>query len=327
MGRRVAVIGGTRFVGLAAVRRLVHQGDHILVAHRGEHLLPPEPDLTGVGQAHGPRDELLTEGGPVEQFRPDVVVDTFGPGASRDNAQQLVAAATRAGAERIVVTSSCDVYQAAVEGGLGDGSGRVLLPTTPLPISEDAPLRSGPYPGARPGHDNVAMEGGLGGFPGSVVILRPGTIYGPGDEICREWPLIRRARDGIRSLPLPNGGTQLLHRVSVERVAGAIAAAVHAGNLAPRFACNVADPYDWTYAGLAAEIASQMDWEWEPEVVPFQDALHPWRIAHPMVMSDLRLRTVLGVGANQPDPREALARTIDWYLSHGPNPESPYLDW
>ena len=143
--------------------------------------------------ATGDRDTLLAKGGPVERFGPEVIIDTFGGGASAKRGEHLVGAATRCGAERLVVVSSCDVYQAYVDAGLGDGSGRKLLPPTPLPITEDSPRRTEPYPGALPGHDNVAMEDAVAELEGAVVILRPGVIYGPGDTICREWPLIRRA--------------------------------------------------------------------------------------------------------------------------------------
>ena len=329
MTKRVAVMGGTRFVGAAAVWELVGTGHEVLVAHRGVHELEPDVALDVAEHCLGDREDLLVEGGPVERFGPEVIIDTFGGGATAAKGEQLVDAAARCGAERLVVVSSCDVYQAYVDAGLGDGSGRKLLPPTPLPISEDSPRRTEPYPGAVSGHDNVAMEDSVAEFSGTVVILRPGAIYGPGDYLCREWPLVRRVLEKRKELKIPAAGAQIFHRVAVERVAHALVAAATARipEVPHPWACNVVDPYDWTYAGLAAEIGRLLDWEWEPKEVSFDEAIHPWRVTSPLVVSDVRLREVLAIPSGRPDPRDALAATVRWYLEHGPNPESPYLDW
>ena len=329
MTKRVAVMGGTRFVGAAAVRELVGAGYEVLVAHWGVHEVNSGDAVNAAEHCHGDRDDLLVEGGPVERFGPEVIIDTFGGGATAAKGEQLVDAAARCGAERLVVVSSCDVYQAYVDAGLGDGSGHKLLPPTPLPINEDSPRRTEAYPGALPGHDNVALEDAVAEFSGTVVILRPGAIYGPRDYLCREWPLVRRALEKRKELNLPAAGVQVFHRVAVERVAHALVAAVSAPipEMPHPWACNVVDPYDWTYAGLAAEIGRLLDWEWEPKVVSFDEAVHPWRVTSPLLVSDVRLREVLAIPPDQPDPRDALATTVRWYLEHGPNPESPYLDW
>lgn len=329
MTKRVAVVGGTRFVGAAAVRELVAAGYEVLVAHRGQHEFSPDSVFGSVEHCHGSRELLLSEGGSVEGFQPEVIVDTFGGGASAAKAVQLVEAGTRSGASRLVAVSSCDVYQAYVDAGLGDGSGRKLLPSTPLPVTEDFPRRTEPYPGASPGHDNAAMENAVANFAGTTIVLRPGAIYGPGDTTCREWPLIKQAIDRRPELDLPAAGVQFFHRVAVERVAHAIVAAVAAPipGVPHPWACNVVDPYDWTYAGLAGEIGRLMDWEWEPNVVSFADSAHPWQVTSPLLVSDKRLREVLGVPPDCPDPRDALAATVRWYLENGPDAGSPYLDW
>ncbi len=329
MTMRIAVMGGTRFVGPAAVRELVGAGCEVLVAHRGVHELEPDVALDVVVHCLGDREDLLAEGGPVERFGPEVIIDTFGGGATAAKGEQLVDAAARCGAERLVVVSSCDVYQAYVDAGLGDGSGRKLLPPTPLPIFESSPRRIEPYPGATSGHDNVAMEDAVAEFLGTVVILRPGAIYGPGDYLCREWPLVRRALEKKKELKLPAGGVQVFHRVAVERVAHALVAAATARipEVPHPWACNVVDPYDWTYAGLAAEIGRLMDWEWEPKVASLQDLAHPWQVMSPLLVSDARLREVLGIPPDRPDPHDVLAETVRWYVENGPDPSSPYLDW
>ena len=70
-----------------------------------------------------------------------------------------------------------------------------------------------------------------------------------------------------------------------------------------------------------------MDWDWDPKVVSFGECAHPWQVASPLLVSDVRLREVLGVLPDSPDPRDALAAMVKWYVENGPDPESPYLDW
>jgi nucleoside-diphosphate-sugar epimerase len=304
---RVAFIGGTRFVGPVSVKLLASAGHEVCVAHSGAH----EPELPdSVEHLHGSRGELLAPDGPVERWRPDALVDTFAGGASAEKALALGACATRAGAEHVVAISSVDVYVHCVEAGLGDGSGAVAIPSEPLPLREDASaLRDRPYPGAHAGHDNVAMEAALrASFPARVTALRPGSIYGPHAD-TREWSIVDLVRRGVRRLELPDGGVQLFHRVAVERVGRAVVAALER---APDgfWACNVVDPVDWEYAGLAGAIARQLGWEWEPVRVPYEDSVHPWHTSHPVVASDERLRRVLGVV--EPDPDDALRETVAW---------------
>jgi nucleoside-diphosphate-sugar epimerase len=311
---RVVFIGGTNFVGPVGVRLAHAAGHHVAVAHTGMH----EADLPDVEHFHGPRDELLAPDGPVERWRPEVVVDTFAGGATGEKARQLEAAAKRASVRQLVAVSSIDVYQYCVDAGLSDMSGAVPFPSEPLPLREESPLRKGPYPGGSPAHDNVAMETALQDGGQRVTVLRPGTIYGPHPDV-REWTLVEAVARGERELKLPDGGTQIFHRVAVERVGRAIVAAF---DRAPDgfWACNIVDPYDWTYAGLAAEIAELLNWEWHPSRVPFDDTEHPWQTAHPVLCCDRRLREVLQV--LEPDPRAALAETVDWLWEHRERPSA-----
>jgi nucleoside-diphosphate-sugar epimerase len=303
---RIVLLGGTRFVGPAAVTRLVGAGHEVAVAHSGAH---EHPAAASVEHLHGERAALLAAGGPVERWRPDALVDTFPGGATAAKAEQLNGCAERAGA-RVVAISSMDVYQHGVDSGVADGSGMLAMSVDPIPLSENARRRRGPYPGGGPEHDNVAMEVALerAGLP--AVLLRPGAIYGP-HRTTREWTLVRQIALGDRRLPLPDGGVQLFHRVALERLAQAIVAAVDFAPHGP-WACNVVDPTDWDYSGLARRIGDILAWEWEPQKVPFDQADHQWQTGHPVLGSDRRLQEVLGVGPDQPDPGTALEETVLW---------------
>jgi nucleoside-diphosphate-sugar epimerase len=312
---RVAFIGGTRFVGPLTVRLLLEAGHEVAVAHSGAH--EPPDGLTEAEHLHAGRDELLAAGGPVERWRPGALVDTFPGGASADKARGLSGCAERSGAGHIVAISSLDVYRHCVEAGLGDGSGAVALPSEPLPLLEDrSALRDEPYPGARAGHDNVAMEAVLRESGRQVTALRPGSIYGPHPD-TRERSIVDMVRRGERRLELPDGGVQLFHRVAVERIGRAVVAALeHAPS--GFWACNVVDPVEWEYAGLAGAIGRQLGWEWEAVRLPFEESDHPWHTSHPVLASDERLRLVLGV--TEPDPDAALEECVRWCWEHGDEP-------
>ncbi len=301
---RVAFIGGTNFVGPASVRALAQAGHEVALAHTGAH---EAEEVASFEHLHGSRAELLAPGGLVERWRPDAVVDTFAGGATAEKARALGELAERAEVRQIVAVSSMDVYQHCVDAGLADGSGAAVLSRDPVPLVESARLRSGPYPGGTADHDNVAMEQALRGAP-RITVLRPGAIYGPHPS-ARESFLVERVARGERTLRLPDGGTQLWHRVAVDRFAGAVAAALER---APDglWACNVVDPYDWDFSGLAARVGELLGWEWEPQRVAFEEEDHPWQTSHPVLVSDARLREILRV--TEPDPERALAETVRW---------------
>jgi nucleoside-diphosphate-sugar epimerase len=314
---KIIFIGGTGPVGLAAVRQALERGHDVTVAHTGTH--EPPTDVR-VSHLHGDRETLLAADGPIARERPEALVDTR---TKAENVGALLAGARAGGTHRLVVVSSTDVYAQFVTGSGYDVAahswegtgGRAVLPSQTLPISEDAPLREAPYPWATPGHDNAAMERALASAREheAIAVIRPGMIYGPGSA-GREWTIVSRARAGIHRIELPDGGAQFFARVAVERVGRAVVAAVER---APEgfWPVNAADPYGWTYAGLVGEIGRLLNWEWEPVLVPWGAAWHPFQSLSPYVVSDRRLREVLQV--NDPDPRTALAETVEWLLAHG----------
>jgi len=303
---RVLFVGGTGPVGIAALPRLLEAGHEVAVAHTGAH----EPHgLPDVEHLHGERDELLAEGGPAERWRAEALIDTFPGGATAAKAKQVAALAQRSGAGHIVVTSSMDVYRHCADAGV-DGFPPRELARDPLPLVEDSPLRTGPSPLSGAVHDNVAMEAALRDA-GRVTALRPGAIYAPAvhSHTLREWYLVGKVARGERELDLPHGGTQLFNRVAVERVGRSIASSLDRAPVG-FWACNVCDPSDFTYGGLATLVAERLGWEWEPKEVPWEESEHPWNARHPVIADTTRLREVLGV--REPDPVAATLDQIDW---------------
>lgn len=302
MPRRILFIGGTGPLGQAAVPRLLEAGHEVALVHTGRH---EAAGLEELEHLHGERAELLAPGGPAESWRAEVLIDTFAGGATAAKAQELAALAERSEARQVVAVSSIDVYRHCADAGVDDYPPADLA-RDPLPLPEDAPMRGE----TNRRHDNVAMEAGLGGAD-RLTILRPGAIYGPyaNERVTREWYLVGRVARGERRLPLPDGGTQLFHRVALDRVGRAVAAAVDSASEG-RFAANVADPRDFTYGALAAVVAERLEWEWEIEPVSWAAGDHPWNVRQPVIADTTRLRETLGV--REPDPVEATLAQIDW---------------
>jgi nucleoside-diphosphate-sugar epimerase len=307
---RVLFVGGTGPVGQSSVPYLLEDGHEVAVAHTGAH---EPPGLSGVEHLHGSREALLSPRGAAERWGPKVIVDTFAGGATAAKADELGRLAKRCDATHIVATSSIDVYRHCVSAGV-DGHEPADLPSDALPLLETAPKRGGPSPGGGRSHDNVAMEAALHGAP-RITVLRPGAIYGPHihQYVLREWYLVGKVARGERELTLPAGGTQLFHRVALDRVGRAVAAAIRA---APegRFECNVADPRDFTYGTLARMVAAQLGWEWETRTVGWEEGDHPWNVRHPIIADTTRLQHLLGVV--DPDPLAATSEQVTWLWDH-----------
>ncbi|WP_241123562.1 NAD-dependent epimerase/dehydratase family protein [Achromobacter xylosoxidans] len=133
---KALLIGGTRFIGAHVVRRLHDAGTHITAFHRGANSNPILPNIEHV--LHPSAQYPITKF-PAELLRNwDVVIHMVAMGeADADVAVRAFAGRTG----RLVLVSSCDVYQAY---------GR-LMKTEPgplhlVPLHEDSPLRSVLYP-------------------------------------------------------------------------------------------------------------------------------------------------------------------------------------
>ena len=180
---RVLVIGGTRFIGAHTVRRLHDAGAEVTVFHRGRSANPILPaDIEHVLDAGA--DYPIT-GLPAPLLRDgDIVVHMVAMGEADAGA---AVSAFRGRAGRLVLVSSCDVYRAY---------GRLTKaqpgPPDPVPLTEDAPLRSALYPyrgmEAQLGafahdYDKVLAERAVRGAAGlDWSVLRLPKVYGPEDN-------------------------------------------------------------------------------------------------------------------------------------------------
>lgn len=178
----VLVIGGTRFIGAHTVRCLHSRGADITVLHRGATANPILPDV----------EHIVDPGAqyPITEFPQaacrdwDIVVHMVAMGeADARAAVETFSGRTR----RLVLVSSCDVYRA-----YGCLTKTEPGPREPVPLTEDAPLRSVLYP-------YRGMEAQLGAYAHDYekilserllqdasgldwTILRLPKVYGPEDN-------------------------------------------------------------------------------------------------------------------------------------------------
>jgi len=314
---KIMFIGGTRFIGRAAVHALVEMGHDVTVFHRGQTHNPlPE----SVQHLHGNMENLDDYTDEFEALEPDVVVHM--------NLMQQGDATTmmrvfQGVAGRVIVASSVDVYRAW---------GR-LLDTEPgppdsVPLTEISPLREERYPYRNQStrdwryyYDKIHVEQvsmKMRKPPASV--LRLPMVYGEYDYQQRIIPYLQRMEDGREFILLD------------ERTANWIAPRAYIGNVAHAMALvatdeeaegriyHIAEPHEealteteWVYA--IGRVAG-----WEGRVIPVPPDRLPAQMrtnthGQDVLLDSSRIRTEL-------DYKEVfslddgLRRTIEWDREH-----------
>jgi nucleoside-diphosphate-sugar epimerase len=311
---RIAVLGGTRFIGRAAVEELAAAGHELLIIHRGR----LEPD--GLPQArhlHADRAELPEHGDELAAFRPDAALDCRA--LTRADAESVVAALP-AGV-RIVVISSMDVYRAF--GAVNQGR-----ETDPVPLDEDSPVRSERYPYRnlapdRHDYDKLDVEDVY--LPLGATSLRLPMVYGERDYQRREEYILRRVRAGRKRIPF-GAGTWLTTRGYVRDLARGIRLTLESG-AAPGQALNLCE--DRTYSvGLWSRMILEAAGS-DAELVHVAEGVLPpdleetGSLSQHIVATALRARTLLGWSTT--DPAECLRASVAWHLANPP--EQPELDF
>jgi UDP-glucose 4-epimerase len=305
---RVALLGGTRFIGRAIASELAAAGYELCFVHRGR----TEPDDLPTGRhVHVDRTRLHE----ADLGDCDAIVDCW--------------AMTRADAEaarplldrRAVVLSSADVYRAytVLQEGRQD---------EPVPLDEDAPVRSERYPyrglpreqGDALGVDvqryekldveDVYREAG-------GTICRLPFVFGEHDPQRREEFVLRRVRAGRTRMPFGSGGA-LFTRGYVGDVARGVRLALEAG--APGEVFNLGEPRTLTVRAWAERIAAAAGATLELVTVP--DGALPADLdltaggLQHLLLDTAKARCELGWETGDPDA--VLRRSVRWHLEHPP---------
>ena len=303
---RVAVLGGTRFIGRAVVEELTGAGHQVLVVHRGEH---EPPELRAVIHLHMDRSELAMRSAEVAEFRPDVAIDCNA--LSREDATSALSGLPDG--LRLVVLSSMDVYR---------GWGSVLegTDTDALPLTEESPTRivRFPYRGRGPeftDYEKLDVEEEYRSF-GAVVCRLP-FVYGEHDYQLREEFVLRRVRAGRTEIPV-GSGTWLWSKGYVREIARGIRLALESAPNGEVF--NLCEPQTASMALWIREILAAAGSQ--ARLVPVPEELLPddcrltRTVAQHMVFDPAKARNVLGwVHA---DWRECIDRSVGWHLAHPP---------
>lgn len=312
---RVAVLGGTRFIGVAIVEELVRWRHEVLVVHRGREERDDAPDVPHV---HLDRHDVAGVRAALATFRADVLVDTNA--YSTRDAENLVAALDGRPA---VVLSSMDVYRAFATLRAGAPA------TDAVPLDESSPVRG---PGQRylnRGHTGPSLRGidpdtyenldvEAVCLAAGHTVLRLPMVYGERDELTREEFVLRRVRAGRRRIPF-GAGTFLWTRGWVRDVAAAVRLAGETGAAAGQ-ALNVGERRSPTAEQWARDILAVAGSDAElvrvPDAALPEDLLLTGAIPQHVLVDAARARTLLGWA--ETDPAEALRASVAWHLAHPP---------
>lgn len=328
---RILLIGGNGFIGSPLVAELRGAQHELAVLHRRA-----AADAVGsdVLQIHADRNRLSDYQDELRRFSPAIIIDLIL--SSGEQARQLMSI-SRGLARRVVAVSSMDVYRAwGVLQGVESG------PLEPLPLTEDAPLRTvrQAYPPEMirrmrsiftwvdEHYDKIAVEEAImndPAIPGTVVRLP--MVYGPGDPLHRFFPLLKRIADGRSSILLAGDfAAWRAPRGYVDNVAHAIALAATSDQAAGRI-YNVCQEPMLSELTWQTRIAKQIEWTGKFVVLPRERTpkhlLLSGNAAQHVVASSDRIRSELGY-TEPVSIEESIRRTIAWEQKNPPatiNPE------
>jgi nucleoside-diphosphate-sugar epimerase len=317
----ILVIGGTGFIGPHVVRQLIQQDHDVIVFHRGT----TDADLPDAARAiHGDRNALPEHRAAFERTAPDVVIDLVP--YTEDQAQEAVSVFGGL-ANRLVAISSSDVYR-NYDGwrGVSDHD------PDPVPLDEDAPLRTTRYPyRGQQGldfeyaddYDKILVEQVVMGADALAgTVLRLPAVYGPGDAQHRLAPHLRRMDDARPAILMDTqqAAWRWTHGY-VENVAAAIAHAATDPRAAGRI-YNVGEAKTPTAAERVEDIGRAVGWD--GEVVPLPTDELPEHLRAPFdwryeLATDTR-RFHDELGFQPPVPfEEAVRRTAAWERAQRPD--------
>jgi nucleoside-diphosphate-sugar epimerase len=309
---RVIVLGGTRFIGRAAVEDLVAHGHAVLVVHRGE--LEPA-DWVDVQHLHVDREQLASVRDALADFDADAVLDSIA--MTRGDAEGALAALPPA--PRLVVLSSVDVYRAYT-------ALQTDTESDPVPLDEDSPVRSVRYPYRGQGRDLDDYEKldveelylARGG-----TVLRLPMVHGPHDRQRREEFILRRVRAGRRRIPF-GAGMWLTCRGFVGDIAAGIRLALECPDVTGEV-FNLADRRSSSVRLWAEQILRVANFEAElvrvPDEVLPEDLRYTGSVSQHLLTDASKARAVLGWMPG--DPLEGLRCSVEWHLSHPPIEPDP----
>jgi nucleoside-diphosphate-sugar epimerase len=320
---RILLIGGNGFIGRLVARTLQQQGHALALFHRGT---APAPD--GVEDIRGNRRQLGDSSKQLRALAADVVIDFVISSLGQANDLMNV---FRGATQRVIMLSSMDVYRA-----IGIFHGTESGPLQPVPLTEESELR-----GSQPPYTREVLESLRKIFPWvtddydkipaervvmndrelPATVLRLPMIYGPGDQLHRFYPVVKRIADGRRHLIFPETlAAWRSPRGYVDNVAAAISLAATDERSARRI-YNVCEEPAFSELEWARKIGAAVEWTGQLVALPDEKTpphlRRPGNAAQHWAASSERIRRELGY--TEPVPLDqAIRRTIAWERDHPP---------
>jgi nucleoside-diphosphate-sugar epimerase len=304
----VLVIGGTGPTGPFVVRGMLERGARVAICHTGRHELDEIP--AEVEHIHTDPFDATALRAALAGRRFGAVIATYG--RLRD-----VAGIAREVTERLITVGGMPAYRGYMVPDMWDPPG------LPVPTREDA-VRSGE--GDDPKSRRVALTEDLlfEAFPRATHFRYP-YVYGPRQLTPREWPVVRRIRDGRPFVIVPDGGL-LLHTYGyVENLAHAVLCAYDRPEASEGEIFSAADETMLTLGQTIDLLGDALGRRLEQVSMPMALAtpalplVRQFVPTHRIVTVD-KMRDRLGY-RDVVHPREALARTARWLLENPPSPE------
>ncbi len=306
---KLAIVGGTRFIGHTIASVAIWRGHEVTLFHRGQH--PSE--VAGASDVLVDRDDPVPFCAALERAKPDALIDTRA--MTRSQAEVTALALKLLGIPGVVL-SSIDVY---AQFGRLNG----LPAPEPEAVVTESALLTIPYPfrgiaehEAGPDYDKKDVERELlrvtsDGAP-AVTVLRLCAVYGTRDPKRRLAAIIDRFDRGERVLPEQGGASWRHAHAHVRDVAHAsVLSAEKPGSGYRVF--NVSEARTPSMRERAEELAQAMDvsfeWRQTDEVPPDLEALG--KMPNDLVIDSSKIRSELGF-SEVTQPEERALDVIAW---------------
>ena len=314
---KITLLGGTRFIGAAALEELAEHGHDVTVVHRGQ---SERDDLPQVPHVHLDRSNVAALRTALTDTGAEVVVDTCA--YSRRDAETVVEALPDA--TRLVVLSSMDTYRQFHRLRAG------LLPLDPLPLDEGSPTRtgderymfrseqapSGGGAGNMDDYENLDVEEVALGR--NAAVLRLPMVYGERDPMRREEFILGPVRTGAAKITV-GAGTLLWTKGWVRDVARAIRLAAET-DAADGHVLNIGERQSMPIIGWAQQILDAAGSTAELDIVPADQLNEALALTGPLnqhiLVDSSKARRLLGW--EDTDPATAIAASVAWHLANAP---------
>ena len=305
-GRTALVVGGTGPTGPDVVRGLLERGFETAIFHGGTHEVPLPPDVEHIhGDPHFP--ETIAEALGTRSF--DVVIAQYG------RLRHLTEHFKHKAGHVVAIGGLFSPLAPPGDARWGPlGRPAIVREDQRIlqvePSEERLGLRIAEAARALfAARDEGAFEATYISYP---------TLYGPRQPACPEWCIVRRIRDGRRSIILPDGGLRIDSRGFVHNVSAAPLLAIDDPARSDRKSYVVTDRDLYPTRQRVEFITRHLGANVELVDMPY----HLATPAHPFYRHGPAHRASLGESIRQElgytdhtDTASALAQTVDWLLS------------